>query len=75
VDVDYFHEKCDVVTDWYWPGGGTADCREIDLKVAEYTDIYYYVCLADHTKPSGEQPKVVTGTCSGWAVVYNDNTW
>jgi len=75
VYVDYIHENGNNVTDWYWFGGGTNDCRDVNLKVAEYTDIYYYVCLANHTKPGGQKPKVIDGTCSGWAVVYNDNQW
>ena len=73
VRVIYFHEKGGVKQDWYWHGGGYGSCRDINLKVAENTNVGFFVCLADHTKQGGKKPVPLWNTCSGNVIVYNDN--
>lgn len=73
VYVIYWHEDGGKREDWYWNGAGEGDCRDINLKVAEYTNIGFFACLADHTKKGGKKPVPLWNTCSGNVIVTNDN--
>lgn len=75
VDVGYYNDSGKWVDDWYWIGGGSGDCRDINLEVKEDTWVFYTVCLADHTKKGGKKPQIIGNTCSTDYSVFNDNVW
>lgn len=74
VFVDYVNENGNRKKEWYWHGGGAGTCRAVDLEVAEDTNVWFYACLADHTKKGGKKPDAIESTCSTyWTIVYNNN--
>jgi hypothetical protein len=67
VYLDYTKANGDYVTEWRfnWDGPYKYNgCKDINLNVHEDTQIFYKVCLADHAKPGGQEPDVITGSCS-----------